>query len=589
MLRLALAFAVLLSVGGATAQAADPKLRKALDQWVSSYRRGKIDMRSWAAMGGGAVYLPPDSPQLRLQALLDAAATANTGRIALRVLVIAGSGLDRFDYRAEHAPVTVRMMATKALASLTGEEVAKAIRQTAQGVVLDKAPKKYLAAARAAALIALGVRDDAAARSILEGALRDADALIRLAGAAGLRELCAAESAAALIELLRSEDDEAVLIAVTRALARVLSEERDDLAGPGPGPGPGPGQGKDPGPTGPVPTTAAQQAAAKAVIGALGRKTWRADLELVAFLGSFPVAAAVPALIDQLARFVDHPELIASGELSGLLRSRVHATLVGCTGQAIPARRVDLWRVFWEREKVTFELVGQQEPGKGGSSRTVSTGFFGIPVEGTRVVFVIDVSGSMRDPFPRGTTAGGRGGKNVPTKMDVAKEELLRAVQSLPPEAHFEVVLFSQRVKRWRDKLMPANNSNKRALGRYLARVKPKTSTNLWGGVDKALNIKSLVRGDRYESNVDELFLLSDGSPTSGDIINSGEILRTLGETNRYSGVRINTVFLESPVAPAPGGGGRIGLPADIESDLSPAELMAELARVSGGRYVLPR
>ena len=224
-------------------------------------------------------------------------------------------------------------MATDALARMRSDETTTAIRETARGVVLHKAQKKYLAAARAAALIAIGRRRDPAAKEILESALEDVDPLIRLAATNGLRQLLNEQTASALIETLRTEENEAVLIAVTRTLAAVIDNE--EAAG----------------------KTAAAQAAVKAVLVALGRKTWRADLELVGFLGRFPSVAAVPALIDQLARFVDHPELIASGELSGLLRSRVHATLVGFIGRPIPVRRVDLWREFWEREKATFGLV----------------------------------------------------------------------------------------------------------------------------------------------------------------------------------------------------------------------------------------
>ena len=42
---------------------------------------------------------------------------------------------------------------------------------------------------------------------------------------------------------------------------------------------------------------------------------------------------------------------------------------------------------------------------------------------------------------------------------------------------------------------------------------------------------------------IDELFLLSDGVPTAGDVKDPDEILAIVKQANRYLHVRINTVF----------------------------------------------
>jgi hypothetical protein len=99
----------------------------------------------------------------------------------------------------------------------------------------------------------------------------------------------------------------------------------------------------------------------------------------------------------------------------------------------------------------------------------------------------------------------------------------------------------------------------------------------LFAGLDGALDIRSALPGDRYASQVDEVLVLSDGAPTVGNIIATEEILRLIGETNRYSRVTIHTVFLGSKV---PGARDR------VPGDYTPYELMAELAKQNGGKFV---
>ena len=49
--------------------------------------------------------------------------------------------------------------------------------------------------------------------------------------------------------------------------------------------------------------------------------------------------------------------------------------------------------------------------------------------------------------------------------------------------------------------------------------------------------------GQPVAVTVDEIFVLSDGEPTAGDVRDAGELLRIVKEANKYAKVRINTVF----------------------------------------------
>ena len=106
------------------------------------------------------------------------------------------------------------------------------------------------------------------------------------------------------------------------------------------------------------------------------------------------------------------------------------------------------------------------------------------------------------------------------------------------------------------------------------------SSTNLWGGLQEGLEFKSLVYGDRYDSNIDEVFLLSDGAPTEGEVVDPSEILSLIQESYRFNKVRINTVFISSPQDRRPRGRGR------RLSMTGPEVLMRRIAETTGGTFV---
>lgn len=553
------------------AQRGTAQLTKALDSWISAYRRGKIDMRFWldwsdpsaiqryglqprvGQLGG------PITPLRELQEVLDQAARDGSPAVALRVLRIAGSGLDPHRYSHAHATPMVRVMAERTLDEMRAPPVKRMILEVAAGDSKEaNADKGTHDAARAAALRAVGTIGGPQAGPVLVATLGDAHPFLRLAAIDGLRRLKDVETVDALIDVVQREDDEAVLIAGTGALLDVF-----EAAGAQ------------------VPTRQMRNAT-RAVIKALGRVSWRTDLQLLTFVEKYRTADAVPELIDLLARCHDHPEWMSTGKTSGTLRARAHELLVSLTGALFPADRPDQWREFWKTEGAGFAVAPPVEDSP--NAKTVSTGFFGIHVQGTRVVFIIDVSLSMLEPYPvTGTSAGGP--RNSISKLDVAKRELQAAIDGLPAEAQFNIVVFYDDVKTWKKTLQDATVANKKSAARYIRKLKGRPATNVWGGLQTGLAIRSLLYGDRYDSNVDEVFVLSDGWPTSGEILDPGQILLTIDESNRFSKVRINTVFL--------GTAGDEALHSNMgwqpEDWMRPEEMMEKLAVHNGGRYVQPK
>ncbi len=547
---------------------ADERVVKALEAWLKLYRDGKVAWNNKGIARKDSVadkfgQLPKDfvgelTRERELEVLLEKAAAEGTPEAMSAALEVASIGLDDGKYTREMAPFLVRALGEKWTPKFTSPAALERMAQTARGEA--KVPKPRAAAMRAAALRAMGRSADPQKRAVLEQALAAPEPVVRLAAADGLAAAADEQAVTALSGGVERETDDRVLEALVAGLRASLAKYAAAPAG-----------GAEP-PQAPE----SSRLAIRAAIGAIGRTSWRADLALVGFLEDFRSAETVPALIAVLQRFKDNPQDVLSGKTSGLLLHRSHDVLVSLTGAVFPADRPDQWRELWEKEKATMK-VSFVRPAKAGDEITVAGGFCGIPVQGTRVVFVLDLSGSMTGTMPVKATTAAEIPDKLPTRLDFAKRELLRALDQLPEVSSFNLVTFNGEAKarQWQKELQVASAKNKEAFRKYVADLKAEGGTNLWGGIQEGLKLKSLVYGERYESSVDELFVLSDGAPTVGEVLDPQEILRLIAETNRFSRVRINTVFISTPGERLP----------DTMS-IKPEELMRRMAEANGGRFV---
>jgi hypothetical protein len=183
--------------------------------------------------------------------------------------------------------------------------------------------------------------------------------------------------------------------------------------------------------------------------------------------------------------------------------------------------------------------------------------FAGIALTGRRVIFLVDMSGSM-ELVDENTTA--------PDKWAGVRETLAKVMRSLPDLEKFQVILFSDRISylvgndgNWLD-FDPRNSVDQ--VTRSLAAIKPRGNTDMHIAFEAAFRFR--------QQGLDTIYVFSDGLPNIGAGL-SPEAARTLKESDRseilskyirqklrsewnraYSGqpkVRINAVgfFYESP------------------------------------------
>lgn len=200
--------------------------------------------------------------------------------------------------------------------------------------------------------------------------------------------------------------------------------------------------------------------------------------------------------------------------------------------------------------------LGQQKLAAEQARQAAENRFAGIALAGRRVVFVVDMSGSM-DYVDEKT--------RDPEKWPAVRETLVKIARSLPALSKYQVVLFSDKAlfplgndDRWLD--YDGKNSLER-MSQALAAVKPKGNTNIHAALEAAFRFRP--------EGLDTIYLLSDGLPNVGPglptevagktlrDIERGDLLgqyvrRTLRTTWNKADpqrVRINTIgfFYESP------------------------------------------
>ncbi len=244
--------------------------------------------------------------------------------------------------------------------------------------------------------------------------------------------------------------------------------------------------------------------------------------------------ASIGPLIDGLA----YQE--KRGRADGLLAFEIRKTLLQLTREDIV--RSEDWRNWWDPRKENFE-----RPPEGAAEGVVTSvykdpsRFFGIEVPSEKVVFLLDVSGSMSevDPAPEesGDDAGGRG--PIPEsrqRLRRIQRELIRTIEMLPEKTQFNIITFCHEILPLEEHLLPANSRNKSKAISFIRDFEANGET--W--TDHALLRAFEVEGLRA------IFLLSDGAPRRGDTpLDTEPILEWLREANRFSRVRIHTIGFE--------------------------------------------
>jgi HEAT repeat protein len=257
---------------------------------------------------------------------------------------------------------------------------------------------------------------------------------------------------------------------------------------------------------------------------ALKAKDWPVRVAAIRGLSRLRRKEAVELLVDR----IDKEEGRMLAEIVDVLR--------GLTGKPF-GYAPGAWKEWWTGAKDDFVLPDKARALV--TSQANMTTYYGVPVLSNRMVFVMDMSGSMSE------TTG------TESRMEQAKKELARVLSQLNPASQVNMIFFDDRIEPWHKGLLPIKTHLKEAQA-VVARLAPRGQTNIFDSLEFAFTHKE----------ADTIYLLSDGDPTAGRIIDKEDILREIRKMNRLRQIVIHTIsFGESP-------------------------FLKELATQNGGQYV---
>ncbi len=193
-----------------------------------------------------------------------------------------------------------------------------------------------------------------------------------------------------------------------------------------------------------------------------------------------------------------------------------------------------MWELWWQDEGSGFQLVSESELKKQEREVEVQrlkqvtrSSFFGIRIESHRVVFIIDVSGSMEE-LCRGKYVGAKGEK----RMDVAKRELIKCLSGLDKKSFFNIVNFADGVRTWREQISEYTAENLDDAKAYVSKFTAGGGTNLHGAMREAFD----------DPDVDTIYVLSDGEPTVGDTTDPTRIRNEVRAWTKHRNVVIHAI-----------------------------------------------
>jgi hypothetical protein len=555
------------------AATADARAIRLFEEFMARFQSGRVDFTNPGDRLKQSVlfqrrHLDADHGRLTAQQearyLIDRLVAAG-GPEETRALLRAGAtAADPSPTMQRHGSHVLQQFCDEALSRCTKLAARDVLLRAARGLPFsetgqwDSKDRRLAEAVRVLALPALGSHGEPVFRPTLTTALEDPAARVRRAAAEGLRRLRHDTTVAPLASALGRETDPSVALALVHALQASLDAAKDR-----------PAQSTD-APTGQE-AHPFEPEAVTAVLGSLGRFGGQVDLQLLPLLRQHRRVESVPALI----AFLEGQE---HGRPAPQVVDHVHLALCDLTGAGRPANGAAGWRQFWESEQATFRIARRPDPNR--FRTTVASTFFGIPSTGQRVVFVLDLSGSMSAAMQSPETGTRAGPPTRTTRLDVAKQQLLACVDGLAETTYFNVVMFDGDVRIWSDNLVPATAGQRKQLRDDLARLQPSGGTNLWGGLQRAFGLRVSRPAERYALPVDEVFLLSDGMPTVGEVTDPHTILDLTAERLRVAPLRLHTIFLGRDVTTT-------GRRTAAEARMTGAYFMQQLAALGNGEAVV--
>ncbi len=258
----------------------------------------------------------------------------------------------------------------------------------------------------------------------------------------------------------------------------------------------------------------------------------------------------------------------------GVLVEAIHKALVSITGEDF-SYDVAFWRRWWERAGATFVVPTDDELAKKRDrieanaakyKRPETKTYHTIDTLSKKLIFVIDISSSMADKIaiPDSATKEQIEAFGSRVKMDIAKAELIALLGALESDVDFNIITFSGSAKSWQENLVGA--SMRTAAIKYVSKLQPhvpstggraggggggdELKTNTYAALLAAFGFAAEGTTDwKKRGKVDTVFFVTDGLPTTGELVDVPKMIDAVVEMNRTRGLTLHLVMFDKDAA----------------------------------------
>lgn len=191
---------------------------------------------------------------------------------------------------------------------------------------------------------------------------------------------------------------------------------------------------------------------------------------------------------------------------AGRVRAELVETLERISGLSLGARP-DRWRQW-------LAGVENGEPvSRGADATRAQSGFFGLELRSSAVVFVLDGSGSMGVVMP-GQGTQSLDGPRGPSRFGAAAAQVLGALDRRDGPIWFQVVVFNSHARRFASGARRADPERLKVLRGWLEAQEPAGGTRLGAGLDEIWPTGPAT--SRWRPDFDTVVVLCDGQTEEG-------------------------------------------------------------------------
>jgi len=254
----------------------------------------------------------------------------------------------------------------------------------------------------------------------------------------------------------------------------------------------------------------------------------------------------------------------------------------------------DAWKSWYDDNKERLAELGAKPQSTKRARKGADAGinYYGIETKSRRIVFLIDISGSMKEPIgdaPQDVT-GQAEDTYSGLKVDIAKKVLKQAIRNLPENAFFNIVVFNHAVMEFEPSLIEATQDNKNKAYLMINDLEASGSTFTYGALEKAFGMAGRGVTDKaYDPGVDTIFVLSDGAPTDSSIdkaepMDPKKVTDAVAEWNQFARIVIHTIAIDPNIGRGGKGFVRFMKALAAQNDGTYAEIGADGSRSGGGK-----